>query len=74
MPDLCLGILGEGAAKPSLALLLRHVDAVIVRSRAILDHVQIPISACIFCLQDLSCPPLDLIMWLRGRIRAVNAQ
>lgn len=72
-PDICLAIVGEEAAKHSFASPLHRADAVIVRSRAALDRVQAPVSACVFCIEDFGSPMSELVAWIRGRVSYATA-
>ncbi|MDR3742120.1 MAG: hypothetical protein P4L40_24125 [Terracidiphilus sp.] len=73
-PDVCLAVVGEGAAKPSFTPLLLRADAVVARSQAALDCFQVPLSACVFLVEDVGCPPPEFVAWLRGRMRAASAR
>lgn len=71
LPDACLAVVGESDAKASFSSLLHRADAILVRSRGLLERVRTPASACVFELADCGCPPPELITWLRGRVQAV---
>ena len=74
IPDVCLAIVGDGVAKPSFEPVLHHADAVVVCRHELLEGLQPPASACIFCMEDLSCPPPEFVDWLRGQIATASAR
>ncbi len=69
-PDVCLALVGEGAAemKPSFARLLRKADALVTLDEARIESAEKSPGIPQFHLQSLSHLPPEMANWLRSQL------